>query len=81
LKITKEIKLILALRKLRKGLEEANKERRLGMKNWKTTLFGALAVFVTSIKPLLPQEFHQLADASAQLLVAVGLFFAKDHNQ
>jgi len=77
----KTVKFLLALRKLRKGLEQANKERRLGMKNWKTTLFGALAVFVTSIKPLLPQEFHQLADAAAQLLVAVGLIFAKDHNQ
>jgi hypothetical protein len=77
----KEIKFLLALRKLRKGLEQANKERRLGMKNWKTTLFGALAVFITSVKPLLPQEFHQLADATAQLLVAVGLIFAKDHNK
>jgi hypothetical protein len=77
----KEIKFLLALRKLRKGLEEANKERRLGMQNWKTTLFGALAVFVTSVKPLLPQEYHQLADATAQLLVAVGLIFAKDHNK
>jgi hypothetical protein len=81
LSIRKQIKLLLALRRLRKGLEEANKERRLGMKNWKTTLFGALAVFVTSVKPLLPQEFHQLADAAAQLLVAVGLLFAKDHNK
>jgi len=77
----KEIKFILALRKLRKGLDQANKERRLGMKNWKTTLCGALAVFVTSVKSLFPQEYHQLADAVAQLLVAVGLIFAKDHNK
>jgi hypothetical protein len=77
----KQIKFLLALRKLRKGIEEANKQRRLGMKNWKTTLCGALAVFVTSVKSLLPQEYHQLADAVAQLLVAVGLIFAKDHNK
>jgi hypothetical protein len=75
-----EIRFLWALRHLRKGLEEAWNERRKGMTSWKTTLCGALAIFVQATKTLLPADYHQLADAVAGVLTAVGLIFAKDHS-
>jgi len=75
-----EIRFLWALRRLRKGLEKAWSERRKGMKSWKTTLFGALAIFVQATKTLIPADYQQLADAVAGVLTAVGLIFAKDHS-
>lgn len=75
-----EIRFLWTLRQLRKSLEKAWKERRKGMKSWKTTLFGALAIFVQATKTMLPADYQQLADAVAGVLTAVGLIFAKDHS-
>ncbi len=76
-----EIRFYFAWRKLRKQLARANEERRKGMTNWKTTLFGALAAFVIAIKGMLDPAMQPIADSVAGLLTAIGLWFAKDHNK
>jgi len=73
----REVKLLLALRRVNQALEQ----RRKGMKNWKTTLFGALAAAVYALKGMLDPNLQPIAESVAGLLTALGLFFAKDHNQ
>jgi len=51
------------------------------MKNWKTTLFGALAAMVVALKQALDPSLQPIAESVAGLLTAIGLFFAKDHNK
>jgi len=51
------------------------------MKNWKTTLFGALAAMVYALKGALDPSLQPLAESVAGVLTALGLFFAKDHNK
>jgi hypothetical protein len=48
------------------------------MQNWRTTLFGALAAVVYAVKPMLPAEWQQLADAVAGVFAGIGLVLAKD---
>lgn len=49
------------------------------MKNWKTTLCGALAAVFTALTTVLP-DYKELLLAGAGLASALGLFFAKDNN-
>jgi hypothetical protein len=73
----REIKIMMALRRVNKALEQ----RRKGVKNWKTSLFGALAAMVLAIKGALDPSLQPIAESVAGLLTAIGLFFAKDHNK
>jgi hypothetical protein len=75
--VIREIKVMLALRRINKALEQ----RRKGMQNWKTTLFGALAALVIALKGALDPSLQPIADSVAGLFTAIGLFFAKDHNK
>ena len=73
----REIKIMMALRRINKAMEQ----RRRGMKNWKTTLCGALAAMVLALKGALDPNLQPIAESVAGLLTAIGLFFAKDHNK
>lgn len=49
------------------------------MKNWKTTLFGALAAIGIALAPQFPQYTEVIA-AFAAVFTALAAFFAKDNN-
>lgn len=49
------------------------------MKNWKTTLFGALAAVGIALAPILPQ-YAEVISACAAVFTALAAYFAKDNN-
>jgi len=49
------------------------------MKNWKTTLFGALSAVSLALAPLIPSLTAVLTPLAAVFL-ALATFFAKDSN-
>lgn len=56
------------------------------MRNWKTTLFGALAAAALAAKPILDGSGYHfdtktVAEITLAVIVALGGFFAKDNDQ
>lgn len=49
------------------------------MKNWKTTLCGALAAVFTGLSAVLT-EYKDILIALASVAAAIGLYFSKDSN-
>jgi hypothetical protein len=56
------------------------------MKNWKTTLFGALAAVAIAVKPILDGSGYHfdkktIAELTLAAVVALGGYFAQDNNK
>ncbi len=49
------------------------------MKNWKTTLFGALGAVCIALTPIVPQYAEIIAPVGA-VFTALAAYFAKDSN-